>query len=181
MILLIDAYNVIKQAMLKNKISEKERERFVKQLGKYQKIKGHKIILVFDGGPFDFPTKEKSNGVYIVYAGARETADSYIKQYTDEHKNLDILLVSSDRDICRHVLRLGIEQIDAKEFYAILQESLKTGAGKKLVRHTKAKKISDTENPELDELMQEGSKVLQYKTKDFAYREGNTRESKSHK
>ena len=181
MILLIDAYNVIKQAMLKSKISERERERFIKQLGKYHKIKGHKIELVFDGGPFDFPTKEKSDGVYLIYVGAQETADNYIKRYLDEHKSLDILLVSSDRDICRYASRLGIEQIDAKEFYAILQDAIKAGVSKKEIRHTKAKKISDTENKELDELMQEGSKVLQYKTEDFELGVKSERASKSHK
>jgi len=181
MILLIDAYNVIKQAMLKKTISEKEREYFIKQLGKYHKLKGHKIIVVFDGGPLDFPTKEKSQGIYIIYAGAQETADQYIKSYLDEHKSLDILLVTSDRDICRHAQRLGVEQIDAKEFYAILQNSLQGKAGQRLIKKTKAIKLTDTEHEELDELMQEGSKVLQYKTEDFATGFGDNRASKSHK
>ena len=75
MILLIDGYNVIKQAMLKKTISEDERKSFIKQLGKYHKIKGHKIMLIFDGGPFDRASKEKENGVYVIYAGTQETAD----------------------------------------------------------------------------------------------------------
>ncbi|MFC1842677.1 NYN domain-containing protein [Candidatus Dependentiae bacterium] len=181
MILLIDGYNVIKQAMLKSKITERERDKFIKQLSKYHEAKGHNIKLVFDGGPFDFPTKEKISGIYVIYVGAQESADDYIKRYLSEHKALDILLVSSDRDICRHASRLGIEQIDAKEFYAILQSALKKGISGKLEKQTVAVKTTDKENKELDALMQEASKVMQYKTEDFTGSADDARESKSHK
>ncbi|MFC1841619.1 NYN domain-containing protein [Candidatus Dependentiae bacterium] len=181
MILLIDGYNLIKQVMLRNKISEFERKRFINQLGKYHKIKGHKIELVFDGGEFDFPTKDRINGVYVIYSGYGESADDFIKRYLDEHKALDILLVSSDRDICNFAAKLGIDYLDSKIFYNLMQESLKVGTKKRQASQEKARKIAETENKELDALMQEASKVIEYKVEDFEAAHGGKRESGSGK
>ena len=180
MIILIDAYNVIKQAMLKKKISEHERNHFIKQLGKYHKMRGHKIMLVFDGGPYDRVLKERVNGIYVIYSGVHQTADDYIKRYLREHRELDILLVSSDRDICNCASRLSIEHVDSKEFYKIFQETLRINLKQADARNHKAIKFSEEENPELDVLMQEGSKVIQYKVEDMG-EFTCSRESKSHK
>jgi len=181
MILVIDGYNVIKQALLKNTISDSQRERFIKQLGKYRKIRGHKIELVFDGGSYDWPTREKVNGVYLIYSGYNESADHYIKRYLKEHKSLDILLVSSDRDICNCAARLGIEYIDSKEFYKIMQNRLKLGLSQKTMSQAKAIKLSESEDEELDALMQDASKIVQYKTEDLeSLGRSDSRESRAH-
>jgi len=181
MILVIDGYNVIKQALLKNTISDFERVQFIKQLGKYHKIRGHKIELVFDGGVYDRASREKINGVYLIYSGYSESADQYIKRYLKEHKSLDILLVSSDRDICNCAARLGIEFIDSKEFYAIMQNRIKMGVSQKSMSKTKAIKLSESENEELDALMQDASKVVQHKTEDFvSFGQSGARESRAH-
>jgi len=179
MIIVIDGYNVIKQAMLKNTISEFERNRFIKQLGKYQKVKGHKVILVFDGGPSDYASKERINRVYVIYSGTQETADDYIKRYLKDNRALDILLVSSDRDICACAARLSIEYMDAREFYKVFQDALRVTVAFD-AKNKKAVKLSQERNPELDELMQEATKVIQYKTEDVSGGLGS-RVSKSHK
>ncbi|KKP29908.1 MAG: hypothetical protein UR12_C0001G0043 [candidate division TM6 bacterium GW2011_GWF2_30_66] len=170
MILLIDGYNVVKQALMKNDVSDKERDIFIAQLGKYCKIKGHKARLVFDGGPSDRPTKELLYGVTVIYSGYRDSADDYIKDYLDAHKALDLLLVSTDRDICRHASRINVEQLDAKDFYYIMSVSL-NNLGKHLDdkvanRLAIATKTSESVNKELDELMQLGSKVVPKKLED---------------
>jgi len=180
MIIVIDGYNVIKQAMLKRTISEDERKSFIRQLGKYHKIKGHKIVLVFDGGPFERASKERIHGVYVIYAGSQETADDYIKRYLREHKALDILLVSSDRDICACALRLSIENMDALEFHSLFQDALRANVKQGDVKNKQAIKLSQEENPELDALMQKSTKVIQYKTEDMAGLSG-LRASKAHK
>jgi len=167
MIIVIDGYNVLKQVFHEKQISERDRDFFIKQLKKYTKKKGHKIILVFDGGPYDWVSKERDNGVYIVYAGVNSTADDVIKRYLEEHQNLDILLISSDRDINRFAQRLDIEYIDSIDFYAILQKSVKKTVMPKSITQAKAVKISKEENEALDRLMQEASVVVNYKAEDF--------------
>lgn len=170
MILLIDGYNVVKQAISKSDVSDKERDFFIRQLGKYCKVKGHKARLVFDGGPSDRPTRELLYGVTVVYSGYRDSADDYIKDYLDAHKAMDLLLVSTDRDICRHASRINIEQLDSRDFYYIMCESLNK-LGKQLDNKvvdslTVATKTSKNINVELDELMKLGSKVVPRKLED---------------
>lgn len=173
MILLIDGYNVIKQALGKQEISEFEREDFIKMLGKYAKIRGHKIRLVFDGGPSYSAIKESRYDINIVYSGAKESADDYIKRYMDKNKSLDVLLVSTDREICRYAFRLRIEQIDSKDFYDIFIKTIESGKylengnfiGKN--KNSKVVKLSETENPDLDLLMEQSSIVVPNKIEDM--------------
>lgn len=169
MILLIDGYNILKQAMLKSEISDQERNTFISNLGKYCKAKGHKARLVFDGGPSDRAVKESLHGITVVYSGYRESADDYIKNYLDANKAFDILLVSSDRDICRFASRINIEQIDAKDFYFIVSAFVKSFVTQRVINNSGAIKISKSANSELDFLMQEGSKVVSKKLEDVEF------------
>jgi len=167
MILVIDGYNVLKQVLLKDRINEHARNKFIKQLCRYAKKRGHLIRLIFDGGPLDFSTKEKVDGIYVVYVGAGQIADDYIKRYLEDNKSLDIILVSSDNDICRTAKRVGAEFIDSKEFYEIMLEVLQKGVNQRSVKETKAIKTSKNQDEELDRLMQEASKTVEYKSEDF--------------
>ena len=78
MLLLIDAYNVLKRVTPSVIVDERERSRFVEQLGRYAKKKQHKIVLVFDGGFSGRATQERLFGIYVVYSGFEQTADDYI-------------------------------------------------------------------------------------------------------
>lgn len=178
MILLIDGYNVIKQALIKSRITNIEREQFIKQLSKYHKVSGHKIELVFDGGSYEWPAREKLFNVYLIYSGYNETADHYIKRYLKKHRALDILLVSSDRDICNCAMKLGLECIDSREFYKIMLQRLRKNGSQEFAKQRKAKRLTESENEEFDVLMQEASKVVEYKVDDFIA--ANQRESKAH-
>lgn len=171
MILVIDGYNVIKQAMMKSEISDCERIAFIKQLGKYCKTKGHKALLVFDAGQSDCATKESLHGVTVIYSGHRESADDYIKDYLKRNRALDLLLVSTDRDICRHASGLNIEQIDARDFYDIMCAEVSNFVEQRHSGHggqaLKAVKTSKIENSELDSVMQESSKFVNKKSEDM--------------
>jgi len=167
MILIIDAYNVLKQVISGRDIAEKERARFIAQLGKYAKKKGHKIILVFDGGPDEWTYKERIQGVYVVYSGIHATADDYIKQYMQDHKQYDMLLVSSDRDICYWASRVNVESLDSTAFYGILQKDLEHDNEAETEHESAVIKTSQKDNPELDALMQEGSKRVVSKGEDL--------------
>lgn len=179
MILLIDGYNVLKQVG-PEKVSERERASFIKQLAKYAKNKGHKVVLVFDGGPFDWSSQERISGIYVVYSGVQETADDYIKRYLQDNRAYDVLLVSSDRELRSAGERLNIESLTARDFYTLLQQGLQKIGGQKGVRETKAVKLIAGENEELDAVMQEASKIVQHKAEDFMA-ESDGRKSKAHK
>ena len=94
MILVIDAYNVLKSVFWKNHISESLRNQFIKQLAGYARKKGHKIVVVFDVGPYDYVTKDRIKGIAVIYSGVHESADDVIKRYLKEHSAKDLWLVS---------------------------------------------------------------------------------------
>jgi len=179
MILLIDAYNVLKQILPAEKIGQRERKEFIDSLGRYAKIRQHKVILVFDGGPYDRPTKERVSGIYVVYAGWSESADDYIKRYLKEHKSLDILLISSDRDLRNTARRCKIESVRSRDFYKTMQVALKEGASKK-TKETEVIKTIAGYDEELDKIMREGSKVVHKKVEDFIAHK-KSRKSKAQK
>ena len=154
MILLIDAYNVLKQVFSAEFIDDRKRKNFIGQLGRYAKKRQHKIVLVFDGGPYDRATKERISGVYVVYSGSLESADDYIKRYLKENKELDLLLISSDRDLRNTAKRFNIESMQAPDFYKIMQSTLKSGVSKKSEK-TKITKIAEGSDQELDERIKE--------------------------
>src|SRR5579863_9041291 len=102
MIIVVDAYNLLRSVPpYKKTITDRERVAFIAQLSAYGRRKGHKIVIVFDGGPYEWPHKENGKTVQIVYSGIHESADDYIKEYVDAHKAKDLLLVSSDSELNR--------------------------------------------------------------------------------
>lgn len=162
MIIIIDAYNVLKQALPADHISEIERLRFIKQVGLYGKAKGHSMIVVFDGGPHKRPNQDRMHGVSVVYSGTDESADTYIQNYLQKQRSLDVLLVSSDRQVCLWATDRNIPSLEAIDFYRLLQESLK-GSREQRVHNKGHQTIKTTQGTvtELDRLMYETS--VEYK------------------
>jgi len=154
MVLLIDAYNVIKMALGKAHIRDDERAQFVTDLSSYAKKKGLTIVAVFDGGPSLRAHEESTQRITVVYSGIKQSADDYIKQYLHVHKGRDILMVSSDRELAAWASQVGIPSLDAPHFYALMRAALKRTTGP-LKNHTVAVKTSREEHGELDELMEE--------------------------
>lgn len=167
MTIVIDAYNVLKQVLGTKYIHEPDKATFIAYLNKYSSQKGHAIILVFDGGPFEWPSKERIKGIYVVHSGIHENADAWIKSYMLHNKAKDLLLVSTDREIGRFVSHLGIETLDALDFYEILRESLKLYESASKKHKESIIKVSETEAPGLDELMLESSRVVPQKVEDL--------------
>lgn len=166
MIIVVDAYNILKQTVSGGWVSERERARFIKQLGLYAKKKGHTIVLVFDGGDAERAVKEYIDGIYVVYSGIHENADNYIKQYIKKHKAYELLLVSSDRDVAGWADRHHIESLDSVEFYRLVCHTVqnsKAGQEKPIIQRVKTT-LSD--NPELDILMQEEMVHIRDKSED---------------
>lgn len=166
MIIVIDAYNVLKQQVDNLQVSDAQRERFIKLCGKYGKAKGHKMVVVFDAGPYDMTTQMRQHDAYVVYSGYKETADTYIKHYLRQHKEYDVLLVSSDSDIARTASHLGIPSIDSDYFYEIMQQDMRNSLDATAAKNTQPIKLTKRKNEELDALMHEASEVVPTKSAD---------------
>lgn len=164
---IIDAYNVLHQVMKHDRINEQERKHFINQLTTYAKKKGHSVVIVFDGGPFLFPSTSHQKGITIIYSGPKESADTMILRYIKEHANQTMILVSSDRELCQAAQYYHVESVDAKDFYNVIMESEQKAVSKTGERAIKTgdadtivdllmmqtgikKKLEDIEDPLLD-------------------------------
>jgi predicted RNA-binding protein with PIN domain len=122
--IIIDGYNFIKSVVKKNFISDSERSFLSHQIALYGKSKGHKILIVFDGGPFMWPIEERTGGIDIVYVGQQMSADAYIITYLQEHCLHDPLLVSSDKQIRNAAAALQLDSLSSFEFYRFIRYHL---------------------------------------------------------
>lgn len=154
MILVLDGYNILKQ-VTSTTTSEKERLHFINQLARYAKIKGHTVVVVFDGGPTTWPSQELIQGVVVMYAGTRLSADDYIKQYMQAHKRREVLLVSSDRQLCLWVANLQIESMDAIVFYRLMHAVVEEHTQQAPSKGNSVVKTTTEKNSEVDALMED--------------------------
>lgn len=175
MIIIVDAYNLLRATPpYKKTITDKERAQFIARLSSYGRNKGHKIVIVFDGGPHEWPFKENMKIAQVVYSGIHETADDYIKEYIEKHKAKDLLLVSSDAELNRYAEHHTIPSIDSSTFAYLLREELiakkESGAQQqdKIIKLSQDKEFSDTAQEMLDKLMTQASKNVSEKSEDFA-------------
>lgn len=165
----MDAYNLLRSVPpYKKNITNKERTYFIAQLSAYGKRKGHKIVIVFDGGPHEWPFKESLKRVTVVYSGMHESADDYIKEYIDAHYDQDLLLVSSDSELNRWAEQLNIPSIDSATFYQLLYQELSTKQPMSEKGSTVTKLHHDNDVIDIDELMMQASKMVPQKSEDFA-------------
>lgn len=168
MILLIDAYNLLKQLFGKE-ISDMQRVAYIGILNAYAKIKHHSIVLVFDGGLFDYSIREKQGNILSIDAGRNRTADEVIMEYIDEHKAQDMILVSSDRELTNYASKHGIVAVDSPVFDKYVRQALEKSQEKMVPTLQKAHKIHpEDKDEELDVLMQEASQMVVQKPEDDA-------------
>lgn len=172
MIIVIDAYNFLHAVSSRKKtMSEKERTQFIGQFSLYGLNKGHKIVIVFDGGSYPWSLVEQMKIVQVVYSGLHESADDYIKKYIDIHKAKDLLLVSSDAELNRYAAYRGIPSIDSLVFANLLyQNNLKKIDVKKrneVIKLEQNKEFSENAQHMLDQLMLQASKNVLEKSEDF--------------
>ncbi len=161
MIILIDAYNILKQLFEGEMITEQQRRAFIKQISLYQRKRKHKkILVVFDGGMVQWPSREKIRGTSVIYTGVQQSADDYIKSFVSAHKDKaeNMVVVSSDRELCSWVDDYGVATVDALEFYRLMVQALKPST--KIVKPQKAIKLTAQVIPELDRLMQEAAENI---------------------
>lgn len=101
-----------------------EREKLVRLLANYRKIKGHDITVVFDGWKSG-ERREVSmvtGNIRVIYSRLGETADSVIKRIIDREKR-EWIVVSSDRDIAAYAWSRGSVAVRAAEFDGLLRKA----------------------------------------------------------
>src|SRR5205085_2313715 len=133
------------------------------QLAAYAALKGHTVVMVFDGGPAGWPSKEKQGNVVIVYVGAGATADDYIKDYINRNHGHEILLVSTDRQLCSWAQTHEVTTIDAQAFYALMLEAVTTKQKPSQSTTDAIQKTTLSDNTQLDTLMEESSRSVPHK------------------
>jgi hypothetical protein len=120
MVLVIDAYNVLKsRGDLPGSHIQRVRW-FVSIVEAYVREKKHTAVIVFDGGSASFPTRTAGKLVDIVHSGYKISADDVIKKVLLEYPPEKILLVSSDRELVDCAERLSIVTLQAIAFYDLL-------------------------------------------------------------
>ena len=121
MLIAIDGYNFIKQSpdlrRLEQVELQKAREGLIEQLSRYKRLKGHAILIVFDGwqaGRSD-GRRERSRGIEVIFSKMGEKADDVLKRLSAE-KREGITIVTSDNEVAFHAEKRGSPVISAAEF-----------------------------------------------------------------
>jgi predicted RNA-binding protein with PIN domain len=119
--IIIDGYNLIRQS---NSLSELDRqdiqlgrEALLDTLAAYQRIKCHKITVVFDGtnAPVFSQNRIQVKGIKVKFSRTGDSADFVIKRMASRERE-KALVVSSDVDIVNFVATKGAATISSAEF-----------------------------------------------------------------
>ena len=134
MLILIDGYNLIRQSdTLRNyerQSLEEGRRALIAKLIEYEKRRGHKITVVFDGwknGSAD-EGRDRAGKINIIYSRHGEKADDVIKRIA-AHTAEDTIVVSSDREIASYITRCGRTALTSLEFEAIMNKVISPSPG----------------------------------------------------
>lgn len=166
MIILIDAYNVFKTVLHNQFVEKNEQIRFLNIFETYASIRNHKIILVFDGENNKAEFTDNYQLITIYYSGYKQTADDIIKKQLKILQGQDLLLVTSDRDICKFAMQYSIQSISSQRFYTLLQAVVHSKDQQDTFILRTIQKTSTADNPYLDRLMEIGSRQLITKEQD---------------
>jgi hypothetical protein len=96
--IIIDGYNLIG---IEHNDLNRQREKLIRLLIEYKKIKGHEITVVFDGWKSGSGKEEQSTtgGVRVIYSRLAEKADAVIKRIISKERK-EWIVISSDRRSC---------------------------------------------------------------------------------
>lgn len=161
-IIVIDAYNYIKSISSDRFVDEAIINKWIFIFQKYAALRGNKVVLVFDAGPFFYPTTDNYGGVQVLFSGQRQTADDLLKVWVEQHARQDVLLVTSDRQIRDHAARSSVESISSQDFYKIFNAvTAQQEVSEQLMHGSIYKtKLEEKEDDDLDSLMELGSRSL---------------------
>ena len=125
MIIVIDGYNLLRQVFPgASRLTDRQRQRFIAELGAYRQLRSNEIVLVFDSGPTHHATREIARGVIIIFSGQKRSADEWIIDFMQRNKGKELLLVSGDRKLIEACAEFDVDSIDVASFYQLLQGAL---------------------------------------------------------
>lgn len=146
-------------------MTSRERLHFIGQLDRYAKNKSHRVVLFFDGEWDDGLSRSVVGMVTIIFSGRQFSADDRIKSYIQKHKNENLLLVSSDRELNDYAAQYSIASIDSTAFRYLLLRSQKA-----LYHNTESNaacvKLSQDSPPDVDALMKQLGNAIVAKEED---------------
>ncbi len=167
MIILVDAYNLLKTVLHVTFVSDGQRLQILQLFAKYAQYRpSNSVVLVFDGGQDMYEVEGMYQQMTIIYAGSFQSADDVIKKRLYSLRGQDILLVTCDRDIRRYAAELDIESLGSVEFYTMLHNVVQRQIHQDVVVAQTICKTSDVDNQALDQLMELGSRRLVVKDQD---------------
>lgn len=174
MIILIDAYNLSKHVLRKPHLTEQEIKRFLLVLKKYADIKKVKLIIIFDGGEFQFTSRRNYNGLDVLYSGYKQTADHVLKDLMQEYVHQDVILISSDRELRDFAKNISVESLSSLEFWVKVKEATTAIAKKqRQVDDNQIYKMIDQKDQQLDDLMMAYSTKVPRKHEEDIERRGS--------
>jgi len=167
MILLIDAYNILKQFGNTHTISAAERQKFIKQVERYARSRGHEAYIVFDGGDLPRSTQSVYGPIRVIYSGYTSSADDVLKILCQKLQRLSVMLVSSDRDVCSFASFYGIACLDAHLMHELVHEQSVTQEVTMVKSNAQIIKRAGHESSEdIDALMHEAAASMLVKAED---------------
>lgn len=167
MIILIDAYNLLKTVLHTQFIQDAQRIKFLQLFEKYAQLRqSNELVLVFDGGQDPYEVEENYKHVTLFHSGFMQSADDIIKKKLKMYQGFDILLVTSDRELRQSAKQYQIESLGSMEFYRIFQDVMKLYDKKEVIVAQTIHKTTANENLDVDALMEFGSRLLVAKDQD---------------
>lgn len=160
MLIIIDAYNFFKQIDSSGRVTQEFIKTWLLTFQRYITLRSNRVELVFDAGPYWYESIEYYGHLKVLYSGQGKTADAVIKKRLSEYQGKDILLITSDREICHYADELDIISIGSIDFYRIFQEVMARYESYEEQVSGTLYKTSATQSEELDKLMEQGSRGL---------------------
>lgn len=123
--IIIDGYNIIRQSDTLRRYErlslDEGRKALINSISRYRKQKGHSVTIVFDGweGGSAEEERDRISGIEIIYSRRGEKADDVIKRMV-EKKEVETLVVTSDRNIADFVNNRGGTAVSSREFEELI-------------------------------------------------------------
>lgn len=165
MIILIDGYNFLKTVTGSKHIEERVMLDWINIFDQYSGLRSNQVIIVFDAGPVLFEAAHQQGRVTVMYAGQYQTADDLLKKWLLKHREKDVLLVSSDREVRDYAQQMGIVSLASLDFNKIFNDVLQHAQrDQDSLAHTLYKTMQQQDpsalDQSLDQLMELGTRNL---------------------
>lgn len=119
--IIIDGYNLIG---IQHRDLAKKRQELIGLLVEYRRLRGHHIVVVFDGWKTGGREEQHlaTGGVRIVYSRLGDRADRVITDLVSSRQQ-EWVVVTSDRDVAAHVWASGSVAVPSERFMEILEHA----------------------------------------------------------